>query len=441
MQELTVRLVKKREKLSRKKNVAAYARVSTSKDTMLHSLSAQVSYYSELIQSTSGWLYVGAYVDEGISGTKADRPNFTRLLSDAREGKIDLIITKSISRFARNTITLLETIRELKRLNVDVFFEEQNIHSLSADGELILSFLASYAQEEAKSASDNLKWSIRNGFKKGNAWNTYVFGYEFSKGTFTINEQEARVVERIYHDYLSGLGTPAIAKALNKEGILTKLGWPWRHGGVAYVLRNYLYTGNMLLQSTYKDNFITKRKVLNNGELPRYHAEGSHTPIIDISTFQKVQEMIKAKQNNRKKPANGSLTTNYRGMLVCSQCGKNYRRKVVGNKAYWMCATYNMHGKEACPLRQIPEDILDGLMDSELHLDTINYTNIKKKLKRIDVLPNNTLVFNLKSGEECTIVWEHKSRKASWTPAMKERARKKAKEQHYEKNYCNSVNN
>ncbi|HZJ89385.1 MAG TPA: recombinase family protein, partial [Bacilli bacterium] len=266
MTKRAVKLVRKKRVLSRKKNVAAYARVSTSKDTMLHSLSAQVSYYSDLIQRTPGWLYVGVYVDEGITGTKALRPNFTRLINDARAGKIDLIITKSISRFARNTVVLLETVRELKSMNVEVFFEEQNLYSLSEEGELILSFLASYAQEEARSVSENLKWSIRNGFKKGKAWNTYVFGYEFKDGTFYVNKPEADIVKEIYRQYLNGKGTPAIAKYLNEKGIRTKLNNEWRHGGVAYVLRNYLYTGNMLLQSTFKDSFITKRKTKNNGE-------------------------------------------------------------------------------------------------------------------------------------------------------------------------------
>lgn len=144
-----------------------------------------------------------------------------------------MIITKSISRFARNTVTLLETVRELKVLNVDVFFEEQNIHSMSADDELMLSFLASYAQEESRSASDNLKWSIRNRFKKGMAWNTHVYAYQFSNGSFITIPAEAEIVKQILASYLDGKGTPAIAKDLNKRGILTKLNKPWRHGAIA----------------------------------------------------------------------------------------------------------------------------------------------------------------------------------------------------------------
>ena len=153
-------------RLAQLKRVAAYARVSSGKDAMLHSLSAQVSHYSQMIQEHRGWQYIGVYTDEAYSGTKGDRPEFTQMLSACRAGKLDMILTKSISRFARNTVTLLETVRELKTLGVDVFFEEQNLHSASADGELMLTILASYAQEESLSASENCKWRIRNEYQK-----------------------------------------------------------------------------------------------------------------------------------------------------------------------------------------------------------------------------------------------------------------------------------
>ena len=157
--------------------VAAYARVSTGKDSMLHSLSAQVSYYSDMIQKHPGWLYCGVYADEALTGTKESRKNFQRLLADCRAGKIDLVITKSISRFARNTVTLLATIRELKDLGVDVFFEEQNIHTISTDGELMITILASYAQEESRSASENQKWRIKKCFEAGIPYDPTLLGY------------------------------------------------------------------------------------------------------------------------------------------------------------------------------------------------------------------------------------------------------------------------
>ena len=180
------------------KRVAAYARVSSGKDAMLHSLSAQVSYYSNLIQNHSGWQYVGVYADEALTGTKENRENFQRLLTDCRSGKVDMVITKSISRFARNTVTLLKTVRELKNMGVDVFFEEQNIHSLSADGELMLTILASYAQEESLSASENQKWRVKQKFLNGEPWRTVMLGYRADGGHLVIVPEEAEVVRSIF---------------------------------------------------------------------------------------------------------------------------------------------------------------------------------------------------------------------------------------------------
>ena len=181
--------------------VAAYARVSSGKDAMLHSLSAQISYYSERIQSHQGWVYCGVYADEVFTGTKENRKNFQRLLTDCRNGKIDLIITKSISRFARNTITLLKTVRELKSLGVDVFFEEQNIHSISSDGELMLTILASYAQEESLSASENQKWRVKRNFEQGKPWSVILYGYRYKNGSFVIEPTEAKIVKKIFSEY------------------------------------------------------------------------------------------------------------------------------------------------------------------------------------------------------------------------------------------------
>ena len=168
------------------KRVAAYARVSSGKESMLHSLSSQISYYSSLIQKNPTWSYVGVYSDEAITGTKDDRAEFQRLLADCRAGLIDMIITKSISRFARNTVTLLETVRELKELNVDVLFEKENIHSISGDGELMLTILASYAQEESRSTSENCKWRIRKRFQNGEFSCTAILGYKLVEGTLEI---------------------------------------------------------------------------------------------------------------------------------------------------------------------------------------------------------------------------------------------------------------
>lgn len=183
----------------RPKRVAAYARVSSEKDAMLHSLSAQVSYYSSYIQSHKGWEYCGVYSDEAKTGTKDSRQGFQKLITACKDGEIDMVITKSISRFARNTVTLLETVRELKAIGVDIFFEEQNIHSLSAEGELMLTILASYAQEESFSASENQKWRIRKSFENGELVNLrFLYGFQIKKGILTPHPDEALIVNEVF---------------------------------------------------------------------------------------------------------------------------------------------------------------------------------------------------------------------------------------------------
>ena len=248
--------------------VAAYARVSSAKDAMHHSLSAQVSYYSGLIQQHHGWQYVGVYADEAKTGTKDTREGFVRLVSDCKAGKVDMVITKSISRFARNTVTLLETVRDLKALGIDVFFEEQNIHTLSADGELMLSILASYAQEESLSASENQRWRVRKNFEEGKPWNGTLLGYRYRNGVYVIEPDEAETVRRIFREFLSGKGVIAIAKGLNADGVKTRYGRDWGKTSIGGILRNYAYTGNLLLQKTFRENHLTKKSVVNDGQLP-----------------------------------------------------------------------------------------------------------------------------------------------------------------------------
>ena len=253
------------------KRTAAYARVSSGKDAMLHSLSAQVSYYNQLIQSNPEWLFCGVYADEALTGTKENRAEFQKLLNRCRQGEIDLILTKSISRFARNTVTLLETVRELKTLGVDVYFEEQRIHSMSSDGELMLSILASYAQEESYSASENKKWQMRKDFEQGKVGSMRMLGYRRTKsGKLEIVPEEAEIVRMIFLYYLSGMGKLAIAKKLNEQQICTVRGCAWTTEDVRRTLRNEKYTGNLLLQKSFRENHITKKKVANIGQLPQY---------------------------------------------------------------------------------------------------------------------------------------------------------------------------
>ena len=399
------------KKLPARKRVAAYARVSSAKDAMHHSLSAQVGYYSNYIQSRPEWQYIGVYADEAKTGTKDSREDFQRLLADCRSGKVDMIITKSVSRFARNTVTLLETVRELKSLGIDVFFEEQNIHTLSAEGELMLSILASFAQAESLSASENQKWRIRHNFEQGKPWCGVMLGYRQEDGRFVIVPEEAEIVKRIYRDYLNGDGIEAIVKRLNEDGILTQKGFVWHKSSVSRILRNYNYTGNLLLQRFYSENHITKRKCENTGEMPKYMAEDTHEAIIDLETFNAVQAEIerRAKKYKPKPPEKPSYP--FTGKIVCARCGKNYRRKVTATGPVWICATYNSLGKAACPSKAIPESVLINLTDG-IPFDTIT--------------AENGNIVRLRCGDSETVLhWQDRSRSESWTAEMKEQARQR----------------
>ncbi len=398
-----------------RKRVCGYARVSSGKDEMLHSLAAQVSYYSNLIQSKPEWIYVGVYADEAETGTKDNRPEFMRLLADCRAGEIDLIITKSISRFARNTVTLLETVRELKSLSIGVFFEEQNIYSLSGDGELMLSILASYAQEESRSASENQKWRVKRNFEDGKPWSSKIFGYRYENGKFVIIPEEAEIVRRIYDGYLSGLGVMAIAKALSGKTVLTRNGNShWNKSSVETILKNYNYTGNLLLQKTYSENHISKRKMPNNGELPQYHAESTHEPIISLDTFNAVRDERERRAKRFKCKQAPRKTYAFTGLLTCNHCGKHYRRKTTKTGIVWICTTFNSLGKSHCPSKQIPETTLAEIASE---FDDI---------KRIVVCADNILTFHLADDSSVNRRWQDRSRRESWTDEMREKARQKA---------------
>lgn len=399
------------------KRVAAYARVSTEKDAMLHSLSAQISNYSAYIQSQPGWLYCGVYSDEALSGTKQDRPGFQRLLTDCRSGKIDLVITKSISRFARNTVDLLSTVRELGLLGVDVFFEEQNIHTASAEGELLLTILASYAQEESLSASENQKWRIKKNFEAGIPCDRTLLGYRFEKDHYVIEPKEAETVQRIFNLYLSGKGVQEIANELNRESTPTRFGlMTWHIASIQRILRNYTYTGNLLLQKTYRENYLTKKKLINEGQLPRYHIKNAHEPIVSIETFDAVQEEIQRRAKKYRPDHSKKKTYPFSSLIKCSCCGSTYRRKTTHAGPIWICQTYNTLGKDMCQSKAIPESTLEKLT-TDISLS---------ELAEIKAAPGNHVVFCFKDGRIIDRIWQDRSRSESWTEEMKENARKHA---------------
>ena len=406
--------------------VCAYARVSSGKDAMLHSLSAQVSYYNSLIQTHAGWLYCGVYSDEAITGTKSQRDGFQRMLASCRAGEIDLIITKSISRFARNTVTLLETVRELKSLGVDVFFEEQNIHTMSADGELMLTILASYAQEESLSASENQKWRIRKAFENGELVNLrFLFGYNITASGIQVNEREAAIVREIFTRFNGGESLSAISRDLNDRGCERTFGGTWCADRIRNLLSNEKYTGNALLQKQYRKNHIDKKLVPNRGELPMYYAEGTHEPIIDQAAFDTAQvrlNELSRQAEKREKPTRSTFS----GLIRCGLCGSTYKRVTCRGKHFWNCTTFQTKGKAECPAKKIPAETLESLTCDVLGTEVLDPDMVRSKITMIRAEKNNVAVFCMDNGPEIVKRWKDHSRAESWSPEMKEQARQRA---------------
>jgi DNA invertase Pin-like site-specific DNA recombinase len=383
----------------KRKRTAAYARVSRDGENMLHSLSAQVSYYSSFIQNRPEWEYAGVYADFAETGTKEERPEFRRLIMDCRAGKIDVILVKTISRFARNTVTVLETVRELKTLGVDVYFEEPNIHSVSPDGELMLTVLASFAQAESLSASENRKWRYIRDFKSGRmASDNAPLGYKWVDGKYEIIPEEAEIVRWIFGEYLNGAGYGLLAKKCREKGV------EFSDGGICHLLRNVSYTGDLLLQTTCRTDHLTKKHRRNKGELPQYYIENAHEGIISREIFTKVQTEMqnRARKFGGKAEKKTAQTYPYSGLIKCGNCGKSYRRKHANagskyEKIVWICTTFNSAGKAACDSQQIPESVIDNFV-VEIGLENILEIRVPKRF---------TLVFVLKNGTEIVREWKH----------------------------------
>ena len=413
--------------LKRKLRVAAYARVSSSKDAMLHSLSAHVSYYNKYISSHDDWEFVGIYADEGISGTKEDRDEFQRMINDCRSGKIDLILTKAISRFARNTMTMLEIVRELKNLNVDVFFEEQNLHSISSDGEMVLTLLASVAQEEARSVSENQKWRIRKDFEKGLIWGgNSAYGYRIINKKMVIIPEEAKLVKRIFQLYIGGLGFQKISKLLNDEGVPSMHAKRWNKQSLQQIIANINYTGDLLLQKTYNENYLTKKTKINRGELDQFFVENDHEAIITRDEYYAALE-IRRKRVEYFKLNNFKVHTYpLTGFVRCGNCGKNYNHKRTRYTEKWSCVTYQNIGKAECDAKSVPDVELTRITLEVLNIKELDRDLIEDKLEFIEVLKNNKLLYHLKDGSTVERTWNDISRRDSWTEEMKKEARRKS---------------
>ena len=314
------------------KRVAAYARVSTSSEEQLNSVEAQKTYYIDYINKNKGWIFAGLYTDDGISGLSYQkRDGFNRMINDAFEGKIDLIITKSISRFARNTVDTLTHIRKLKEKGVAVYFEKEDINTLDAKGEFMITLLSSMAQEESRSISENVKWGLRKRMADGKYYVPYkrFLGYKKGKNSLEIVEKEAETIRYIYHLFLAGKTENFIAKKLRNLSIPTPSGQGgWDPSVINSILKNEKYCGNALLQKTFVVNYLTKREKKNRGELPKYFVKNGHKPIIDPVVWNEVQSI------KQKRDRTYSGCSIYSHKLKCGVCGRFYLRRVRRDQTY-----------------------------------------------------------------------------------------------------------
>lgn len=342
---------------AKKLRVAAYARVSSDSSDQLNSFMAQMNYYSDLISTHEGWAMADIYADEGITGTSAEkRLEFQRLLSDCHKGRIDKILVKSISRFARNTKECLETIRSLKAIGVGVYFEEQNIDTAAMSGELLTAVFASIAQKESESISGNMRWSYEHRMKSG----TYLpssmpYGYTIKDKKIVVDEDRAKIVRLIFSSYLAGTNMVEIAKILNDAGVSVKNGDPqqkWSKSSISYILSNEKYIGDSLWQKTYSTDTFPVRRYVNNGEREKYYAQNTHPAIIDFKTYDAVQKLKAARKeildNSPKK------TSPLSHSIYCGHCGALFRRKMCRGIQYWECSKH-AQSKNNCIIHQIPE--------------------------------------------------------------------------------------
>ncbi|WRS29967.1 recombinase family protein [Actinomycetaceae bacterium MB13-C1-2] len=342
------------------KRVAGYARVSTDMEEQAGSYAAQVAYYTNYIQNHDGWELAGIYTDEGISGTStAKRSGFQSMVGDALGGGIDLIVTKSVSRFARNTVDSLTTVRNLKDAGVEVFFEKENIWTFDSKGELLITIMSSLAQEESRSISENVTWGHRRAFADGRVMVPYSSLLGYKKGTdggLAVDDEQAVVVRRIYADYLSGHAPARIARELTAEGIPTPRGkTKWTTTTIRSILANEKYKGDALLQKAFTVDFLTKKTKINEGEVPQYYVTGNHQAIIDPAVWEQVQT-----ETERRKHPSVRTDHPFAARIRCAQCGGWFGRKTWHSTSkyarhIWRCNNKYEGNKTGCTTPHIYE--------------------------------------------------------------------------------------
>lgn len=349
----------------RPKRVAAYCRVSTDREEQEHSFETQKTMYTEMIMMKPTWQMAGIYADEGITGTVAKkRPGFMKMIEDCRKGKIDMIVTKSVSRFSRNNLDCLMYVRELKQLGIPIIFEKEGINTIQVSSELLLTLFGALSQAESESISMNVKLGIRQSLKNGNvrfSYKTFLGYRKGADGQPEIVPEQADIVRRIYNDFLAGATYLEIAKRLTEENVPTMGGGNrWFSERIKSILKNEKYKGDALLQKTYITDPISKRVKKNNGELPMYYVENSHPAIIERRIFDRVQEEIARRAGKKKVKQTGTKTElgRYSGkyalteLLYCGECGTPYRRCTWSRdgkkKIVWRCISRLDYGKKYC---------------------------------------------------------------------------------------------
>lgn len=348
--------------VKKKIRVAAYCRVSTASDEQLISLDTQKAHYEDFIKSNDEWEYAGIFYDEGITGTKKEcRDGLNSLIDSCEKGLVDLVITKSISRFSRNTTDCLELVRKLIGLNVTVIFEKENINTGSMESELMLSILSSLAESESVSISENSKWSIQKRFQNGTYIISYPpYGYENADGEMIVVPEQAEIVKKIFKDTLAGKSTHVIARELNDGGVKSKKGGKWTPGAINAIIRNEKFTGDVIFQKTYTDSQFSRHT--NDGELNQYLCENHHELIVSHEIFDKANEVLD--QRGREK-GNGERTERYQnrygfsGGIKCGECGGVFKRRIhykpSGSYIAW-CCTHHIEDRHSCSMKYITDD-------------------------------------------------------------------------------------
>lgn len=379
-----------------KLRVTAYCRVSTDSDEQATSYETQMEHYTSYIQRNPEWEFAGIFADDGISGTNTKkREEFNRMIEECMVGHIDMIITKSISRFARNTLDCLKYIRLLKEKNIPVFFEKENINTMDSKGEVLLTIMASLAQQESESLSKNVKLGLQFRYQNGEVQvnhNRFMGYTKDENGHLIIVPSEAEVIKRIYLEYLQGASLKQIGESLEADGILTGAGkTTWRPETIKKILKNEKYIGDALLQKTYTIDVLTKKRIQNNGIVPKYYVENDHEPIIPRNLYMQVQEEMlrRANMHSGEKMKKRVYSSKYAlsSIVYCSKCGDIYRRIAWNNRGkhsiVWRCVNRVEHGPDCCNARTVREEELQNAV-----VKAINQI-IGDRSEMLDVLEEN----------------------------------------------------